>query len=156
MDIKDKKPIPNNPELYERAKEIVLKRYKNKKSPFVSGAIVLEYKKLGGTYTGSKDNTKLKRWFDEKWVNVNPLVGMQNNTYAFFRPTVKVSDKTPKTLQEVKSNIMNYVNEKQKVKYGNQIRDIGKEYEDFKPKVIKGGMIVQAQPYSKGRFVNFK
>lgn len=146
------KPIPNNPKLYETVKEIVQKRYKNKRSPFLSGAIVLEYKKRGGTYSGSKDKTKLKRWFDEKWINTNPLVGRQTDTYSFFRPTVKVSDKTPKTVQEIKNNLTKYVEEKQNIKYGNQIKDL--EYNNFKPKVKIGGMIVRAQPYSKGKFDN--
>lgn len=152
---KETKPIPLNLELYERAKEIVNKRYKNKRSPFLSGAIVIEYKKMGGKYSGDKSKTKLKRWFDEKWVNTNPIVGRQNETYAFFRPSVKVSSKTPTTIQEMmksKPEINRFIDEKQKVKYGEQVKDI--VYDDFKPKVKIGGMIVKAQPFSKGRFDN--
>lgn len=141
----ENKPKPDKPELYEKAKQVVLKRYKNKRSPFVSGAIVLEYKKLGGTYTGSKDKTKLKRWFDEKWVNVNPVVGRQDDAYAFFRPTVRVSEKTPALLQDIKGNLTNYVSQKQNIKYGNQIPDI-----DIKKKEIKGKgkkVIMEAKDY---------
>jgi hypothetical protein len=145
------KPIPDNPYLYEKAKKIVKARYKNPRSPFLSGAIVIEYKKLGGSYTGDKNKTKLKRWFDEKWVNANPIVGKQQDAYAFFRPTVRVSEKTPATIQELKPQLNKYVIEKQKTKYGNQVKQI--DYDNFKPTKV-GGMIVRAQPYSKGRFDN--
>lgn len=145
----EEKPTPNNKVLYEKAKQIVMKRYNNKRSPFVSGAIVQQYKKMGGTYNGEKTNTKLKRWFDEKWVDVSPIVGKENSTYGFFRPTVRINEKTPKLAQELKGNLLGYVNEKQKVKYGHQIKDIeGSGYSAFKPTII-GGMLVKSQPYSK-------
>jgi hypothetical protein len=120
----ESKSKPNNPELYEEVKKKVIQRYTNKRSPFVSGAIVKEYKREGGTFTGNRDNTKLRRWFKEKWVNVNPIVGKEKDQYAFFRPTVKVSDKTPSTVKELKGNLKSLVKQKQEVKYGDQVEDI--------------------------------
>jgi hypothetical protein len=121
---KENKPIPNNPELYQLAKEKVSKRYKSKRSPFLSGAIVQEYKKLGGSYKGDKSNTKLSRWFDEKWVGVNPMVGKENYVYEFFRPTVKVSERTGTLLQDISKNkLSNLVDEKQKSKYDKNVKE---------------------------------
>lgn len=133
-------PVPKDPKIYEKAKEIVNERYGTNRSPFRSGAIVQEYKKLGGTYKNDDKEPKLERWFKEKWVNVNPYVGItEDKAYAFFRPTVKISEKTPALITELsKNNLKSLAVKKQKSKYGKDVKDI-----------IEGGMIVQRQPYSK-------
>ena len=136
-------PKPTNPELYEEVKEEMKKKYSELRSPFLSGAIVNEYKKRGGKYREDGKEKKLARWFNEKWININPVVDIkEDSAYAFFRPTVKISEKTPALAQQFsKAGLKNLVNEKQKVKYGKPVK--------------LGGMVVKPQPYSKGRFSNF-
>ena len=78
-----------------------MRSYK-KPSAFASGAIVKEYKQLGGKYKEDGKPKKLKRWFEEEWINVNPILGVTNeNAYPTFRPTKKISSKTPATVNEI-------------------------------------------------------
>lgn len=186
-------PKPTNIKLYEQVKKEMKEKYKAPRSPFLSGAIVAEYKKRGGKYSQDDKERKLDRWFKEKWVNVNPIVDITNEkAYAFFRPTVQVSEKTPTLAQHIKKkNLKELVDKKQKKKYGKNVEEeilgsgakvlmdkkdflkehkklinllnLGKKFSDEAKEQTKevnntqyiGGMIVQAQPYSKGRFTNF-
>tara|TARA_R110000796_G_scaffold121155_1_gene235294 strand:+ start:1704 stop:2783 length:1080 start_codon:yes stop_codon:yes gene_type:complete len=94
-------PTPTNPELYEVVKKKIMKSYK-KPSGFASGAIVKEYKRQGGKYKEDGKKKKLKRWFEEEWVNVNPLLGVKNeDAYPTFRPTKRVDKNTPATINEI-------------------------------------------------------
>ena len=52
-------PTPIDKELYEQVKKKVKDRYNIKRSPFVSGAIVKEYKNQGGKYKNDKSENKL-------------------------------------------------------------------------------------------------
>lgn len=98
---KAEKPVPTNPKLYEEVKKKILKAY-GKPSAYASGAIVKEYKQRGGKYKGDRDKAKLTRWFNEEWINVNPLIGVDNDdAYPLFRPTKRINDKTPTTLDEI-------------------------------------------------------
>lgn len=97
-DIKYKKSIILDPDIYEEAKDIVYSQY-TKPSAYRSGALVKKYKELGGRYKGEYKKTPLKRWFDEKWTDVNPM--KNEDSYPVYRPTVKVSRYTPLTLKEV-------------------------------------------------------
>lgn len=87
-----------NPSLYARAKS----KYKNMKhSAYKSGLVVKEYKKLGGKYGGEKPKKKgLTRWFKEKWRTQSG-----SKTYKkkgdIFRPTKRVTKKTPTTMGEL-------------------------------------------------------
>ena len=56
--------------LYNRIKKKADLKFKENTSAYKSAWIIKEYKKSGGRFKngGSK---KLKRWFDEKWVNLN-------------------------------------------------------------------------------------
>jgi len=186
-------PKPTNIELYEQVKKEMKEKYKAPRSPFLSGAIVAEYKNRGGKYINDEKERKLDRWFKEKWVNVNPVVGITDDkAYAFFRPTVEISDKTPTLAQNItKKNLKELVNKKQKKKYGKNVEEeimgggmkvlmdkkdflkehkklinllnMGKKFTNEAEEQLKevkntqyiGGMIVQSQPYSKGRFSNF-
>lgn len=144
-------PIPADPGKYQTAKAVADKAYgENVRSPFKSGFLVNYYKNvLKGTYVKDDKEKKLKRWFDEKWININPVVGKSQDTYAFFRPTVKVSEKTPKLAQNIsKQELSRYVNKKEQ-----QLSKQGLErFQPIEPKI--GGMIVKTQPYSKGMFDN--
>lgn len=91
-------PRPLDPKLYERARRAVDRVYK-KPSAFRSGAIVKLYKRLGGRYADDHHPKNLARWFKEKWQDVNPL--KTKTSYPVFRPTVRVSSRTPLTVHEV-------------------------------------------------------
>lgn len=86
---------PNDPELYEKAKAIVYPRYK-KPSAYRSGALVKEYKKMGGTFSDEPNDKKpLKRWFKEEWADVGGL------DYPTYRPTKRITKDTPLTASEI-------------------------------------------------------
>ena len=105
--------IPLDKELYERVKIEVYKQYKP--STYRSAALVKRYKELGGTYSGKKTNEGLTRWFRETWIDVNPL--KKSNSYPVYRPTVKISNKTPLTLSQIsEQNLIEQSKLKQKIK----------------------------------------
>jgi hypothetical protein len=107
-------PTPANPKLYERAKKIVYNQY-TKPSAYRSGALVKKYKELGGTYVDDKAEKPLKRWFEEKWEDVNWT--KTTTSYPVYRPTVRVSEKTPKTKGEIgKKKLKEQSELKQKIK----------------------------------------
>jgi hypothetical protein len=131
-------PRPKNEYLYEQVKKRIMKSYK-KPSAFASGAIVKEYKRLGGKYEKDEKEPKLKRWFEEKWVNVNPLINKNKpDAYPLFRPTKRVSKNTPTLLQEVpKKRLEELYKMKQKIKGDSNLPDFVVHHEDEK----KGGAI---------------
>jgi hypothetical protein len=91
-------PIPKDPKLYERARRETYAKYKTP-SAYRSGALVKLYKQLGGTYADDGHEATLKRWFKEKWQDVNPF--KNKNSYPVYRPTVRVNARTPLTVNEV-------------------------------------------------------
>jgi hypothetical protein len=111
--------IPLNPSLYEKAKKIVYSQY-DKPSAYRSGALVKLYKQMGGTYSSSNkkstiDDRPLERWFLEKWEDVNP--NKTKTSYPVYRPTVKITEKTPKTVNEIpKKKLVSQSKEKQVIK----------------------------------------
>lgn len=103
-------PVPADKELYEKARKTVYKRYK-KPSAYRSGALVQEYKRLGGTYVGDKQQGDLTRWFKERWTDVG------KKQYPVYRPTVRISEDTPLIVSEIKpSNLKKQITLKQKIK----------------------------------------
>ena len=81
--------------------KFIYSKYK-KNSAFASGAIVKEYKQKGGKYLEDGEPKKLKRWFKEEWININPLVGNTNeDAYPSFRPTIKVNKNTPTIVSNI-------------------------------------------------------
>jgi hypothetical protein len=104
------KSVPSNLVLYQRAKNIVYKQYE-KPSAYRSGALVKKYKELGGTYhnvvvkekrrSSKKDERLLKRWFEEKWTDVSPKKYSDTQHYPLYRPTRRISSKTPTTRNEI-------------------------------------------------------
>jgi len=87
-------PIIDDPVLYEKAKKMTDLIY-SKPSAYKSGHIVRLYKQMGGTYTDDNKPKNLKRWYQEKWKDVG------GKEYPVYRPTVKVSKKTPLTPDEI-------------------------------------------------------
>jgi hypothetical protein len=86
--------VPIDTDLYEKAKRIVYKQYKTP-SAYRSIAVQKKYKAFGGRYRDDGDKP-LERWFKEKWVSLS-----KPNQYPVYRPTVKVSGKTPLTVAEI-------------------------------------------------------
>jgi len=101
-------PIIDKPDLYLKARLIADKTY-SKPSAYKSGFIVKTYKSLGGTYSNDNKQKNLKRWFLEDWKDVG------NAEYPVYRPTKKVSKKTPLIPSEI-SNLKEQIKLKQKIK----------------------------------------
>jgi hypothetical protein len=118
-----KSKIPDNVKnkaLYKRIKAKI-RREVNKKGrrwgAYDSGRLVREYKSKGGKYSGKKGKTKSKgkekmsaldRWYKEKWVDACAWPKRKScgrtkskEKIAYCRPSVKVSSKTPKLIQEL-------------------------------------------------------
>ena len=98
-------PTPTDKELYEKIKKEITAKYKP--SAYRSGMIVKLYKeeyfkkhKNNNAYTGSKENSNLKRWFDEKWTNQRGESGYKKKGDV-YRPNKKISNKTPTTFSEL-------------------------------------------------------
>jgi hypothetical protein len=144
-------PEPINKDLYANVKKKIMASYK-KNSAFASGAIVKEYKRLGGKYKDDGEPRPLERWFNEKWVDVNPILGITNDkSYPVFRPTIKINSKTPSILQDIPIERLKeqyklkqrYKGEKNLPKFLSQESAIGR---------LEGGMIVKKNPFNDGSF----
>jgi hypothetical protein len=152
-------PEPINKDLYANVKKKIMASYK-KNSAFASGAIVKEYKRLGGKYKEDGKPRPLERWFDEKWIDVNPIIGVKNDkAYPVFRPTIKVNSNTPTILQEIPiERLKEQYRLKQKYK-GEKNLPRFYDDEDEETNVVrlpsgtkKGGMIVRKNPFNDGSF----
>ena len=119
-------PLPTDQTLYEEAKDFIYSKYK-KNSAFRSGAVVKEYKqkfaekygKETPPYSNDKQpKSDLKRWFDEQWIDINPLLGFKDiDAYPLFRPTKYINENTPTLFQEIpKSRLKELYKQKQKIK----------------------------------------
>jgi len=99
--------IPKDAKLYESVKNKVYKQI-TKHSAYRSGILVKEYKKAylkkyksNEAYYGKKTNKQgLARWFKEEWKNQRGEVGYKN-TNDVYRPTRRVTPKTPLTFNEL-------------------------------------------------------
>jgi hypothetical protein len=99
--------IPKDTKLYETIKNKVYKQI-TKHSAYRSGILVKEYKKAylkkyksNEAYYGKKTNKQgLARWFKEEWKNQRGEVGYKN-TNDVYRPTRRVTTKTPLTFNEL-------------------------------------------------------
>jgi hypothetical protein len=107
--------IPLDKELYEQAMAIVYAQYRHP-SAYRSGALVKKYKELGGRYGSTKsiqsiDERPLKRWFEENWQDIG------HKGYPVYRPTKRVTSKTPLTPVEIDpANMEHQIKLKQKIK----------------------------------------
>jgi len=99
--------IPKDTKLYENIKNKIYKQI-TKHSAYRSGILVKEYKKAylkkytsNDAYYGKKTNKQgLARWFKEEWKNQRGEVGYKN-TNDVYRPTRRVTPKTPLTFNEL-------------------------------------------------------
>ena len=91
---------PLDMKLYNDIKNKVWKMY-DKPSAYRSGMLVKLYRESGGRYSGDKDKDEgFSLWFASKWLNQRGEVGYKYKSDV-YRPTVKVSSKTPTTVQEL-------------------------------------------------------
>ena len=67
-------PEPKNKKLYESIKRKIKSQLSSKGqrwSARASQQLVNQYKKAGGTYSGSKSNSSLTNWQKQNWVAIN-------------------------------------------------------------------------------------
>jgi len=87
------------PEVLDKSLYATVKKYADeiykKPSAYKSGFIVQEYKRRGGRYADDNKPKNLKRWFNEDWKDIG------NMSYPVYRPTKRVSNKTPLTADEI-------------------------------------------------------
>ena len=118
---------PTNKRLYNQVKKEADVKFVAPTSAYKSAWIVREYKKRGGTFAEpvKAANQGLTRWFREKWVDLNrpgETCGRKssadpNTKYPLCRPTIKVSNQTPKLAQEINVKMVNKANkEKQRIR----------------------------------------
>jgi hypothetical protein len=134
--------VPKDTTLYNKVKKLADKKFKSKTGVYKSSWIVKEYKRQGGKYVGSKPkNSGIKRWYKEKWVDLNrpiknskgKVVGYKScgrsssikksTKYPLCRPTHRKSPNTPKTYKELsKSSLSKAKKEKSLVKHRSNIK----------------------------------
>ena len=96
-------PEPTNKKLYDEVKKEIYAKYP-KHSAYRSGLLVKEYKERGGSYSGDKSKGSSGRWFEEEWRNQRGEVGYKQGAKGdVYRPTKRVSSKTPATYSEISS-----------------------------------------------------
>lgn len=111
---------PTDKKLYNKIKKLADKKFLSKTGIYKSSWIVREYKKQGGKFKGAKPKMSgLKRWYKEKWVDLNrpkrnskgkvigyeqcgrTSINKKGVKYPLCRPTYVISSKTPKTYKEL-------------------------------------------------------
>jgi len=103
-------PTPSNQTLYNKVKRDADEKYE-KPSAYKSGWIVRNYKLRGGEYLDDDKPKNLKRWFKEEWKDVG------DSDYPVYRPTKRVSKKTPLTPDEIRpTNLKDQIVLKQQLK----------------------------------------
>ena len=131
---------PKNKALYNYVKGLANKKFKSPSGIYRSSWIVREYKERGGEYSGIKSSkTGLKRWYKEKWVDLNrpilkngKIIGYKScgrksvksrGKYPLCRPSKKITKSTPKTIRELsKKSIQKAKREKSKITFRGNIR----------------------------------
>jgi hypothetical protein len=102
------KNTPTDKHLYEKVKKNVYTKFK-RHSAYRSGYLVKEYKKqFALKYAKTKNpylenkktRSNLDRWFREKWMNQRNEIGYKFKS-DIYRPTKKISKKTPLTLNKI-------------------------------------------------------
>lgn len=109
------KSVPLDKKLYERVKRETIEKFDVYPSAYANGYLVKRYKELGGRYLSnpSRKNSNLKRWYDERWVDISrPKKGSKGyescgrktsktGKYPVCRPSVRISSKTPMTVRQM-------------------------------------------------------
>ena len=97
---------PTDTVLYNKVKNRIIKA-NPKNSAYRSGLIVKDYKDAlkkkspnKKPYTGTKTKEGLSRWYREDWRNQRGGIGYSSKG-DIYRPTKKISDKTPSTFSQL-------------------------------------------------------
>jgi len=100
------KPKPTDIILYEKIKKKLYVEMPQH-SAYRSGQLVMRYKKAfkkkynnKEPYTGKKEDSNLKRWFEEDWRTQDNKKTYQNKGDV-FRPTKRINKDTPTTFSEL-------------------------------------------------------
>ena len=135
-------PQPTNKTLYNYVKQLANKKFKSPSGIYRSSWIVKEYKRRGGKYSGKKTSSSgLKRWFKEKWVDLNrpirnskgKIIGYKScgrskvkgskNKYPLCRPSKRVNKGSPRTYHSISSkSISKAKREKSRIKSKGNIK----------------------------------
>lgn len=114
-------PTPTDQILYDKIKQEITSKYKP--SAYRSGLIVKEYKKEyqkkhknDNAYSGNRETSNLRRWFNEKWQSQTGKIGY-NKSGDVYRPTIRINDKTPITFAELTKEQIKEA-QKEKAMYG--------------------------------------
>jgi hypothetical protein len=135
-------PTPADPKLYEEAREYIFSKYK-KNSAYRSGAVVKHYKQMFAkrhpnkeAYIDDNKPKNIKRWFEEKWIDVNPLLGKNYaKAYPLYRPTKMINKMTPALVSEIpQSELLKQYKLKQKYRGEHNLPTFKLYEEVFKPK----------------------
>ena len=118
-----------NKKLYSKVKKEAKEKFEIWPSRYGSGWLTKEYKKRGGTYSGSKPskNEGQQRWDREKWKDEkgNDCGSSKNKNIKKCRPTVRITSKTPITWNEMtKKEKENAIKEKKKIGMGKKTSPI--------------------------------
>ena len=133
--ITNKMPTPTNDELYNTVVKEAKKRFKVWPSAYASGWVTKTYVSRGGTYVEPKSSTPtgIDRWFKEQWIDVCQLPELvpcgrhsasleEGDAYPYCRPLHRVSQQTPKTVDELTpSELSKRCSKKQKIKHTGRI-----------------------------------
>jgi len=113
------KPFPKDQKLYNYVKQLANKKFTSPSGIYRSSWIVKEYKRRGGIYSGKKQSSiGLKRWFKEKWIDLNrpiknskgKVIGYKpcgrkssksKEKYPLCRPSIKINKHTPRTYKSI-------------------------------------------------------
>lgn len=117
------KPLDLN--LYNKVKEMANKVFKSPTGIYRSMWISRKYTELGGLYDKPKSKSKVDRWLNEKWVDLNqPIIrdkqivgykkcgtkNTQNNLYPLCRPSKRITKESPEAYQTIEKKIIDKAN----------------------------------------------
>ena len=120
--------VPTDQAEYNKIVDRIKKLVKRWPSAYASGLVVQEYKKVMAekgkrAYKNDvpKQKTGLKRWFDEKWIDIR--TGKEcgkvhdKNYYPTCRPSIKINKHTPTTANQLNDKEKHHmIKQKQKAK----------------------------------------
>lgn len=123
-------PEPTNPQVYARIKAQVKRDATSRwPSAYLSGLVVQKYKaamkKRGETpyksSSGSRKKSSLKRWYDEKWIDIKtgkPCGAVKTDKYyPTCRPSKRITSGSPRTSKEItEKEKKKMIRQKQKAK----------------------------------------